>query len=311
MAKELWVSKYQPTTIDDYVFKDNHLKEQVKAWIKDGKIPHLLLHGSPGTGKSSLANVLINELDIHDNDVLIMNGSDTNSVDDVRNKILNFVQSWAFGDYRVVLINEFDYFSQAAQGALRDILEKYENNARFIFTLNYPHKVIPAIKSRTQDIQIQKVDKDQFILKLAEILVNENIQVDGDAEKVLNIYVEAYYPDLRKTINMIQHNCLDGRLHLPQETGNTADWQIEAAAHFAEGNIKQGREIVCKQLRVEECEEFFKMCYRNLDWWADTPEKQDQAVLVIRDAVVKHSVIADHELNISAMLIELSQICNS
>jgi replication factor C small subunit len=171
--KELWVEKYRPGTVDGYVFRDNHQKEQVQSWIKQGTIPHLLFSGNAGIGKTTLAKILFNELEIQDLDILEINASRTNSVEDVRDKIVNFVQMIPFGDFKVVLLDEADYLSPNAQAALRGVMEEYHTTARFILTCNYPNRIIPALHSRCQGFHIERVDQTEFTARVATILVEE------------------------------------------------------------------------------------------------------------------------------------------
>ena len=140
--KELWVEKYRPDTVDGYVFRDDGQRTQVKQWIKDKTIP-LIIPGNAGIGKTTLAKLLFNELEINSLDVLEINASRTNSVDDVRDKIVNFVQMIPFGDFKVVLLDEADYLSPNAQAALRGVMEEYHTTARFILTCNYLNRIIP------------------------------------------------------------------------------------------------------------------------------------------------------------------------
>ena len=217
--KELWVEKYRPKTVDGYVFRDNHQKEQVQRWVKDGTIPHLLFSGNAGIGKTTLAKILFNELDINPLDILEINASRTNSVEDVRDKIVNFVQMIPFGNFKVVLLDEADYLSPNAQAALRGVMEEYHTTARFILTCNYPNRIIPALHSRCQGFHIERVDQTEFTARVATILVEEDIEFDLDT---LDTFVRATYPDLRKCINMVQMNSVDGKLHSP-EKGDTGD----------------------------------------------------------------------------------------
>jgi len=223
--KELWVEKYRPNKLNGYVFRDDHQKEQVSTWVKQGSIPHLLFSGNAGIGKTTLAKILFNELDINDLDILEINASRTNSVEDVRDKIVNFVQMIPFGDFKVVLLDEADYLSPNAQAALRGVMEEYHTTARFILTCNYPNRIIPAIHSRCQGFHIERVDIDEFTARVATILVEENIEFNLD---VLDTFVKATYPDLRKCINMVQMNSLKGSLHMPEKgDAGEADYKLE------------------------------------------------------------------------------------
>ena len=155
--KQLWVEQYRPNDVDGYVFRDEAQRTQVKQWIKEGSIPHLLFSGAAGIGKTTLAKILINQLGIDEYDLLELNASRENNVDTVRDRITNFVQTMPFGKFKVVLLDEADYLSPNAQAALRGVMESYSETARFILTCNYPHKIIPALHSRCQGFHIEKV----------------------------------------------------------------------------------------------------------------------------------------------------------
>ena len=304
--KQLWVEQYRPKDVDGYVFRDEAQREQVKQWIKEGSIPHLLFSGAAGIGKTTLAKILINSLGIDDYDVLEINASRTNSVDDVRLKITNFVQTMPFGAFKIVLLDEADYLSPNAQAALRGVMEEYAQTARFILTCNYPHKIIPAIHSRCQGFHIEKVDHTEFTARAATVLVNEGADFDLD---VLDTYVKSTYPDLRKCLNLLQMNTVDNKLRSPSETGGgTADYKLAMVDLFKHGKIREARTLLAAQARPEEMEELFRWMYDNLEMWGKTPEQQDEAILIIRKGLVNHVSCADSEINLSATLVELSQI---
>jgi replication factor C small subunit len=303
--KELWVEKYRPATIDGYVFRDAHQKEQIQGWIKQKSIPHLLFSGNAGIGKTTLAKILFKELDVNEYDILEINASRTNSVDDVRDKIVNFVQMIPFGDFKVVLLDEADYLSPNAQAALRGVMEEYHTTARFILTCNYPNKIIPALHSRCQGFHIAKVDQTEFTARIATILMEENVEFDLDT---LDTFVKATYPDLRKCINTVQMNSLDGKLHSPQK-GDTGeqDYKLEMVELFKAGKITEGRKLVCSQARPEEMEEIYRWLYDNVAIFGDEAN-QDKAILIIKQGLVDHTLVSDVEINLAATLIRLAHL---
>jgi DNA polymerase III delta prime subunit len=304
--KQLWVEQYRPKDIDGYVFRDEAQREQVKQWIKAGSIPHLLFSGAAGIGKTTLAKILINALNIDAYDVLEINASRTNSVDDIRDSVVNFVSTMPFGQFKIVLLDEADYLSPNAQAALRGVMEEYSQTARFIMTCNYPHKIIPALHSRCQGFHIEKVDHTEFTARAATVLVTEGVDFDLD---VLDTYVKSTYPDLRKCLNLLQMNTVDLKLKRPSETGGgTADYKLAMVDLFKSGKIREARTLLAAQARPEEMEELFRWMYDNLEMWGKTPEQQDEAILIIRKGLVNHVSCADAEINLSATLVELSQI---
>jgi replication factor C small subunit len=304
--KQLWVEQYRPKDIEGYVFRDEAQRDQVKQWIKAGSIPHLLFSGAAGIGKTTLAKILINALNIDEYDVLEINASRTNSVDDIRDSVVNFVSTMPFGNFKIVLLDEADYLSPNAQAALRGVMEEYSQTARFILTCNYPHKIIPALHSRCQGFHIEKVDHTEFTARAATVLVTEGAEFDIDT---LDSYVKATYPDLRKCLNLLQMNTMEGKLMKPSETGTgTADYKLAMVDLFKAGKIREARTLLAAQARPEEMDEIFRWMYDNLDMWSKSPEGQDEAILVIRKGLVNHVSCADAEINLSATLVELSQI---
>ena len=301
--KELWTEKYRPSDINSYVFRDAKQKQQVSGWLADGALPHLLFSGAPGTGKTTLAKVLLNELGINSMDVLEINASNENNVDTIRNKITNFASTMPFGDMKYVLLDEADYITPNGQAALRGVMEMYASSCRFILTCNYPQRVIPALHSRTQGFHIEKLDVTEFTARIAEICVTEGVDIDLET---LDTYVQATYPDLRKCINLVQQNVVDGVLQKPQAgDSNQSDWMLSAIDLFKAGEYKPARELIVSQARPEEYDEVYRFMYRNLELWGKTQLQQDQAIIIIRDGMAKSSLCADPEINLSATLIEL------
>jgi replication factor C small subunit len=303
--KELWVEKYRPKTIDGYVFRDAAQRRQIETWIKDKSFPHLLLSGVAGIGKTTLARILINEIGIEDYDVLEINASRTNSVDDVRDKITNFVAMIPFGPFKVVLLDEADYLSPNAQAALRGVMEEYHQTARFILTCNYPSRIIPALHSRCQGFHMERTDQTEYTARVATILVEENIEFDLDT---LDLYVKVAYPDLRKCIQLVQQNSQEGKLNSPnREDAGEADWKFDMVNLFKAGNIYGARKLLCGKIRAEEMQDVYRWLYDNIEIFGDE-RKQYQAVLVLKQGCVDHTLAIDPEINLSATLIKLARL---
>jgi len=305
--KELWVEKYRPNTVDGYVFVDQSQREQVQQWIKDGSIPHLMLSGSAGTGKTTLAKLLINELGVDEYDVMWANGSKEARKIEWVDKLIGFCQTMPFGRFKVVLIDEADYMNKdSVQPALRNLMEDYSQTVRFILTCNYPHKIIAPIHSRCQGFHIVKTDHVEFTARVATVLLEESVTFDMD---VLDSYVKATYPDLRKCLNLVQLNSQTGELKQPSAADKSArDWRLECVDLFKRGKIRDARAVLCQNSNPEEAEDVFRWMYDNLDLWGDTPERQDQAIVIIRNGLVNNNSVADVEINLSATLIELAGI---
>ena len=305
--RELWVEKYRPTNLNEYVFRDDKQRNQVSNWVKSGAIPHLLFSGGAGTGKTTLAKVLLNELGVDGGDIMLINASNENNVDTMRTKINGFASSFPFaGDFKYVLLDEADYLSQNAQAILRNMMETFSNTCRFILTCNYPNKIIPAIHSRCQGYHIEKLDQTEFTVRVATILLEEKIEF---VPEDLDIYVKSTYPDLRKCINMVQQNVVDGGLQQPGmgESGES-DWILEYVALFQIGKVSEARKLIVSKARAEEYENIYRILYENLEWFGEDDIAQGKALLCIRDGLVNHALVVDPEINLSATLLELQYI---
>jgi replication factor C small subunit len=305
--KELWVEKYRPNTVDGYVFVDDAQREQVQSWIRDGSIPHLMLSGSAGTGKTTLAKLLINELGVDEYDVMYANGSKEARKVEWVDKLISFCQTMPFGKFKVVLIDEADYMNpNSVQPALRNLMEDYSGSVRFILTCNFPNKIIAPLHSRCQGFHITKTDHTEFTARVATVLVTEGVEFDLD---VLDTYVKATYPDLRKCLNLTQMNSQTGTLAPPGDSDKSVrDWKLDCVDLFKRGKIREARTLLCQSSSPEEAEEVFRWMYDNLELWGNTPERQDQAIVIIRNGLVNNNAVADVEINLSATLIELGQI---
>ncbi|MNK54723.1 DNA polymerase III subunit tau [compost metagenome] len=308
---DLWVEKYRPDTLDGYVFKDKMMEIQIREWIdnpdkKRIPIPNLMLSGVQGTGKTTLARILINLLGVEAGDILEINASRENGVETIRNKIVNFCGTWPVGEYKVILLDEVDRMSQDAQGIMRNEIEKYADSVRFIMTCNYPHKIMPALHSRMQSFHINKLDIEAFMERMISILITENIEFNPDD---IEQFVSFSYPDLRKCINLLDQFSKGGKLH-PMETQEetSLDYMEKFAELFRERKFLEARMYICGIAKTDEYDQIYRYFYTHLDMFSANLEGQKNAVLTIASGLRNHALCADSEINLAATVIQLSEI---
>jgi DNA polymerase III delta prime subunit len=300
--KQLWVKKHAPKSLAAVVFQNTAQQAKFTRYLKEGEFPHLLLSGVQGSGKSSISNALIQDFKIDDMDVLTINASKENSVDTMRNKISNFVQTFASGPFKVVQLEEMDGLSAQAQGALRVIMEEYSDYVRFIGTCNYANKIIPALKSRMTHYEFKAPSFEDTAVLVANILVNEG--VDFEVE-LLEKYIAASYPDIRSLINSLQENSEDGKLTEPQ-IANSNDYKFQVLDLLEAGKIRDIRKIICENVTREDYEDVYRFMYENIHKCKGFDADQHEAAIVlIADYLYKHSLVADPEINFAALCIRL------
>lgn len=304
---KLFVEKYRPKRAADYVFVDTRQQGKVESWIKDQSCPHVLFAGEAGTGKTTLAKVLINELNVEDYDVLEINASRDNGVDFIRERIESFCQTMPFGQFKVILLDEADYLSQPAQAVLRGLIEQYANSVRFMLTCNYLHKIIPALKSRCETFIISKPERTEFTARAAKVLLTEGIDFDLDT---LDDYVAGTYPDLRKCLSSLQSNSTSGKL-LPMQAGASEQdgTLVEASQLFKSGKVLDGRKLLLQYLSSNpgQLDSIYGWLYNNLDLWGKTQEQKDAAIIIIRNGLANLPLVGIPEISLAATLCELSQ----
>ncbi len=305
---KLWVEKYRPQNINDVVFQDLNQKKKFESYIKEGEIPHLLFQGVQGSGKTTLSRVLVNELQIDPIDVLTINASKENSVDTMRDKISNFVQTYSISKFKIVQLEECDGLSHQAQGALRGIMEDYSSYVRFIGTCNYINKIIPALRSRFQEFFFKAPHIEDTKVLAGSILVNEGIDFEMET---LEKYVAVCYPDIRKLINNLNQNCVAGKLVFESAVA-TGDYKFKLLDLLESGNLRETRKFVCDNVSRDEFEDVYRFFYENMRKIAKfkNEELHEFGIVLTANYLDKHSRSADPEITFAAYCIELNNLGN-
>ena len=298
-SNTLWVEKYRPSSLDTYIGND-HLKGKVKVYLESGDLPHLLLHGKAGTGKTTLAKILMNNIDC---DYLYINASDENNVETVRTKIKNFASSVGFKDYKIIALDECDYITPNAQAALRNLMETFSKHCRFILTCNYVERIIDPIQSRCQSFQIIPPSKKEVALHLTNILDSEQVLYEVSD---IGLLVNGGYPDIRRVINSTQRNVIDGKLVLDKGSVVQNDYKLKLLEILKTQDKKSAFKNIRQLLADSQITDFadlFKLLYDEVDSYGKGHVAE--CILVIAKYELSDSQVVDKEINAMAMLIEL------
>lgn len=299
----LWVESYRPTRLEDYVGNE-HLKTKVQTYIENGDVPHLLLYGKAGTGKTTLAKLIVNSINC---DFMIINASDENNVDTVRNKVKNFASTIGFKDIKIIILDEFDYMSQSAQAILRNLMETFSKHCRFILTCNYVEKVIEPIQSRCQTFQIVPPTKKDVAIQISKILKSEEIRFEP---KDLVPIIDAGYPDIRKIINTCQLNSNKGVLHIDTKNLLENDYKMKILDLLKSSDDKRNRYMKLRQTlidsRVTDFSDLFTLLYDKVDEYA--PNNTANIVLALSQGQTAHFQSIDKEIAMAATLIDINNL---
>ena len=299
MSNYIWVEKYRPSSLDTYIGNE-HLKSKVDIYLESGDIPHLLLYGKAGTAKTTLAKILVNNIEC---DYLYINASDENSVDTVRNKVRQFASTVGFKDLKVIILDECDYITPNAQAALRNLMETFSKHCRFILTCNYVERIIDPIQSRCQSFQVIPPSKSEVAKHLHNILVQENVMYTMEDIKVL---VDSGYPDIRRVINSAQRNVVNGKLKLDTSSILQNDYKLKLLKILETQNKKNAFKEIRQLLvdnKITDFADLFRLLYDEVDDWGKGHVAE--CILIIARYELSDSQVGDKEINALAMLIEL------
>jgi len=298
----LWVEKYRPNTIDSYIGNE-HLKSKVSVYLESGDLPHLLLYGKAGTGKTTLAKLLVNNIEC---DYLYINASDETGVQNVRDKVRGFASTVGFKDFKIIILDECDYISPNAQAALRNLMETFSKHCRFILTCNFVERIIDPIQSRCQSFQIIPPSKVEVAKHIHGILLNENVISEMDDLKVL---IDSGYPDIRRVLNAAQRNVVKGKLKLDTTSIIQNDYKLKLLKILETQNKKDAFQNIRQLLldaKVTDFADLFRLLYDEVDGYGSG--HLAECILVIARYELSDGQVVDKEINAMAMLIELLTI---
>ena len=304
MSKDntLWVEKYRPQTLDTYIGND-HLKSKVEVYLESGDLPHLLLYGKAGTAKTTLAKLLVNNIEC---DYLYINASDENNVETVRSKVKNFASTMGFKDYKVIILDECDYITPNAQAALRNLMETFSKHCRFILTCNFVERIIDPIQSRCQTFQVIPPNKNDVAKHLHNILTDEGVSYERED---LAILVNSGYPDIRRVINGAQRQSVDGKLVIDKQSIVENDYKLKLLEILEKQDKKSAfnnvRQLMANA-KVTDFADLFRLLYDEVDGYGKGHIAE--CILVIAKYELSDAQVVDKEINAMAMIIEILQI---
>ena len=300
----LWVEKYRPDSLESYIGNE-HLKSKIKLYLENGDLPHLLLYGRAGTGKTTLAKLLVNNIEC---DHLYINASDENSVDTVRNKVRNFASTIGFKDMKVIILDECDYITPNAQAALRNLMETFSKHTRFILTCNYVERIIDPIQSRCQSFQIVPPSRKEVAVHLTSILKEEEADFEMDDVATL---VNGGYPDIRRVINFAQRQIVDGKLSIDQNNLVAVDLNVNVFSsqivNVLKTESKKDAFVTVRKMladnQISDFADLFRLLYDEVDDYGKGHIAE--CILTIAKYQLSDAQVVDKEINAMAMLIEI------
>ena len=296
----LWVEKYRRSTLEGYIGND-HFVRKLESWLDEGDIPHILLFGPAGTGKTTAAKIITSNIDC---DVLFINASDENSVDTIRNKLRGFAQGIGFSDLNVAVLDEADFVTPQGQAALRNLMETFSDTCRFILTANYLERIISPIQSRCQVFEIIPPSRKDAAIHVAGILKQEGVTFTPANLKLL---VDSHYPDLRQIINDSQNHTIDGELQVEARQIAESDYksgvmQILTGPGDPKAKFQAVRQAIA-DAKVRDYSPLYRLLFDRVD--DICPNNISATILAIAEGQSNDALVMDHEINMMATLVNV------
>ncbi len=299
MEHSLWVEKYRPTDLSTYIGNE-HLKSKVKVYLESEDVPHLLLYGRAGTGKTTLAKIVVKNIDC---DYMYINASDENKVDDVRNKVKTFASSVGFKSLKVIILDECDYLTPNAQAALRNLMETFSKHCRFILTCNYVERIIDPIQSRCQSFKVVPPKRVDVARHLVHILEDEGVTYDLDD---IRLVTDAGYPDIRRVINSAQRQVVDGKLKIDVSSVIQNNYKLQLLEMLSSGaKLNDIRQLIADN-SISDYSEIYRLLYDEVETYGNG--KQAECILNIAEAQYQDVNVVDKEINFMSLIIRLIRI---
>ena len=299
MSHSLWVEKYRPKDLSTYIGNE-HLKSKVGVYLESEDVPHLLLYGRAGTGKTTLAKIVVNNIDC---DYMYINASDENKVDDVRNKIKTFASSVGFKSLKVIILDECDYLTPNAQAALRNLMETFSKHCRFILTCNYVERIIDPIQSRCQSFKVIPPKRVDVARHLVHILENEGINYELDD---IRLITDASYPDIRRVINSAQRQIVDGKLKIDSSSIIQNNYKLKLIELLSSGaKLNDIRQLIADN-SISDYSEMYRLLYDEVEVYSNG--KVAESILNIAEAQYQDTSVVDKEINFMSLIIRLLRV---
>ena len=299
IKNSLWVEKYRPSSLDTYIGNE-HLKSKVEVYLESGDLPHLLFYGRAGTGKTTLAKLLVKNIDC---DYLYINASDENKVDDVRNKVKTFASSVGFRDLKVLILDECDYLTPNAQAALRNLMETFSKHCRFILTCNYVERIIDPIQSRCQPYKIVPPSRKDVAKQMVHILDSEEVSYELDDVALI---VNAGYPDIRRVINSAQRQVVGGKLKVDVNSVIQNDYKVKLLESLTPNTTMASIRQLLADNSVTDYNELYKLLYDEIETYSHG--KEAECILALAEGQYQDVQVVDKEINFMSTIVKLLRI---